>query len=89
MAKLEQQLNFRIFSVMSSWELKKPGEGANRLDTLRSTKMYEHIRDSLLLHFHSVLVMFTFIPELGEFVKSTNFVLYRDIDKNTNLFHFR
>ena len=74
---------------MSLWELKKPDQAANRMDTLRSTKMYEHIRDSLLLHFHSVLVMFTFIPELGEVVKSTNFVLYRDIDKNANLFYFR
>jgi len=54
-------------ALMSSWELKKPAQ-ANRMDALRSTKMYEHIRDSLLLHFHSVLVMFTFTPELDKLI---------------------
>ena len=52
---------------MSTWELKKPAQ-SNSPDAMRCTRMYEHIRDSLLLHFQSVLLMFTFIPDLCKYL---------------------
>ena len=40
-----------------------------RLDSIQTDKSenYEHLRDGLLLHHRSVMLIFNFLPELGRF----------------------
>lgn len=50
-----------------------------RLDSIQSDKSenYEHLRDGLLLHHRSVMLIFNFLPDLGRLQLFSNFVLVR------------
>ena len=50
-----------------------------RLDSIQTDKSenYEHLRDGLLLHHRSVMLIFNFLPDLGRFQLFSNYVQVR------------
>jgi hypothetical protein len=60
----------KIGSTFRDWMLRKNRLSKWRLDSIQTDKSenYEHLRDGLLLHHRSVMLIFNFLPDLDNFL---------------------